>query len=133
MGASAPLMLSADLTDLPNESLAILTNRDVLRINQDPLGRMAFRYFSNATSHIDIWRKDLVGGDVAVAIVNMGPAPFAAGFNVSLTDVGFQFNTHASVRDVFDQTDVGVYVGSYATPRAIPSHGTMLLLFSYVP
>ena len=70
--ASAPLLLSADLTAVPNESMAILTNKEVLRINQDALGRMPFRFSSNATTGIDVWRKDLAGGDVAVAIVNMG-------------------------------------------------------------
>ena len=56
------------------DSLALLTNKAVLAINQDPLGRMPFRYYSNATDGVDIWRKDLVGGDVALAIVNMGTA-----------------------------------------------------------
>lgn len=69
--ASAPLLLSADLTAVPNESMAILTNRDVLAINQDPLGRMSFRFISDTVHGVDAWKKELVGGDVAVAIVNM--------------------------------------------------------------
>ena len=68
---SAPLLLSADLTSIPNNSMALLTNQEALAINQDSLGRMAFRFYSNGTSGIDMWRKDLAGGDVALAIVNM--------------------------------------------------------------
>ena len=68
---SAPLLLSADLTNIPASSMALLTNQEALAINQDRLGRMAFRFYSNGTSGIDMWRKDLAGGDVAVAIVNM--------------------------------------------------------------
>lgn len=73
--ASAPLLLSADLTNVSNASMAILTNPDVLRIDQDALGRMPLRFYANSTVGADVWRKDLVGGDVAVAIVNMGKLP----------------------------------------------------------
>jgi len=76
--SSAPLLLSADLKSMPADSLALLTNPGVLAIDQDPLGRMGFRFYSNATEGVDVWRKDLVGGDAALAIVNMGAAPSPA-------------------------------------------------------
>ena len=71
--ASAPLLLSADLTNIPNSSMAILTNPLALKVNQDVQGRMPFRFISNGGPHggVDVWRKDLAGGDVAVAIVHM--------------------------------------------------------------
>ena len=58
--ASAPLLLSADLTNIPNESMAILTNPIALKINQDPQGRMPFRFISDTvrrvwTSGARIW------------------------------------------------------------------------------
>lgn len=71
--ASAPLLLSADLTNIPNSSMEILTNPLALEINQDPQGRMPFRFISNGgpSGGVDVWRKDLSGGNVAVAIVHM--------------------------------------------------------------
>ena len=51
--ASAPLLLSADLTSIPNASMAILTNREILSINQDALGRMPFRFIANSTLGVD--------------------------------------------------------------------------------
>ena len=51
--ASAPLLLSADLTNIPNASMAILTNREILSINQDALGRMPFRFIADATLGVD--------------------------------------------------------------------------------
>ena len=51
--ASAPLLLSADLTSIPNASMAILTNREILAINQDALGRMPFRFIANSTLGVD--------------------------------------------------------------------------------
>jgi len=130
---NAPLQLSADLTNIPADSLALLTNKGVLAINQDPLGRMPFRYYSNATNGVDIWRKDLVGGDVALAIVNMGATELPAGFRVTMTDVGFNFNTQTSVKDVFEDLDLGVHTGTFVTTRPIPPHGTLLLRLSYSP
>ena len=51
--ASAPLLLSADLTNIPNASMAILTNREILSINQDALGRMPFRFIADSTLGVD--------------------------------------------------------------------------------
>ena len=74
---SAPLLLSADLTQIPADSLNILTNPEALAIDQDAMARMAFRFYSGPDG-VDMWRKDLSGGDVAVAIVYMGATPSPA-------------------------------------------------------
>jgi len=76
--ASAPLLLSADLTQIPADSLDILTNPEALAIDQDAMAQMAFRFYRDPVSGVDVWRKDLTGGDVAVAIVYMGAAPAPA-------------------------------------------------------
>ena len=46
------------------DSKAILLNKGVLAINDDPLGRMPFRYSIDSLTGIELWRKELVGGDV---------------------------------------------------------------------
>lgn len=46
------------------DSQAILLNKGVLSINDDPLGRMPFRYSIDSATGIELWRKELVGGDV---------------------------------------------------------------------
>merc|ERR1712059_47437 len=82
--ASAPLFMSNDLTAMSSSSKAILLNREVLAISQDPLGRMCFRFVADVTTGLQIWRKDLVGGNVAVALVNMGnnSLPHGTGFSL---------------------------------------------------
>lgn len=68
------MMFATHETSISSFLMSLLWPLDCLRINQDALGRMPFRVISNATTGIDVWRKDLAGGDVAVAIVNMGAA-----------------------------------------------------------
>lgn len=70
--ASAPLQMSNDLKAVSAESKAILQNRAVIAVQQDRLGRIGFRFMNNITTGLQGWRKELVGGDVAVALVNMG-------------------------------------------------------------
>merc|ERR1712032_669913 len=92
---SAPLMMSNDLTCLPESSKAILLNRDVLAVNQDLLGRMPFRFRVDAETDVQLWRKELVGGAVAVAIVNMhNSTTVPIGFNFNFRDAGFSPDTH---------------------------------------
>merc|ERR1712100_831779 len=81
---SAPLMMSNDLACLPAESKAILQNREVLAVNQDVLGRMPFRFRADNETDVQLWRKELVGGAVAVAIVNM--------HDDMTVPIGFEFN-----------------------------------------
>ena len=79
-----------------------------------------------------MWRKQLAGGDVAVAVINMGEASLD-GVSVSLRDAGFAPDTHVSVRDVFDRKDEGWHTGSYTLASPVPPHGAVVLRLSFVP
>jgi len=70
--ASAPLQMSNDLTAVSQQSKAILQNKAVIAVQQDRLGRIGFRFMNNITTGLQGWKRELVGGDVAVALVNMG-------------------------------------------------------------
>lgn len=70
---SAPLILSSNVGALSRESLAILGNKAVIRVDQDPLGRMATLLERDA--NLDVLVKRLSGGDLAVAVLNHGDAP----------------------------------------------------------
>ncbi len=69
---SAPLILSSDLDALSSAAIAILGNRAVLAVDQDPLGRMATLVRRSAS--MDLLLKPLQGGDYAVAVLNRSPA-----------------------------------------------------------
>ncbi|HEX8756719.1 MAG TPA: ricin-type beta-trefoil lectin domain protein [Steroidobacteraceae bacterium] len=69
---SAPLILSSDLDALSPAAIAILGNRAVLAVDQDPSGRMATLVRRSAS--MDLLMKPLEGGDYAVAVLNRSPA-----------------------------------------------------------
>ena len=66
----SPLMVGANLPDNDAWTLALLTNPEVLALNQDPLGAAARQ--TAATNGIEIWAKPLHGGSRAVGIFNRG-------------------------------------------------------------
>jgi alpha-galactosidase len=65
---AAPLMAGNDLRNMSKETLAVLTNKDAIAIDQDSLGAQGFRY-SNSDS-LQVWFKPLLNGDWAVCFVN---------------------------------------------------------------
>ncbi len=69
---SAPLLIGADLAHLDPFTLALLTNDDVLAVNQDPLGRQAQRVAQDDENQTEVWVKQLEDGSIAVALFNRG-------------------------------------------------------------
>jgi alpha-galactosidase len=67
---AAPLILGNDLTNMSEETLAIITNRDVIAINQDPLGIQGFRF--KKQGDLQYWFKPLADGDWAFCLLNAG-------------------------------------------------------------
>jgi len=70
--APSPLMLGANLPDLDGWTLSLLTNDEVLSVNQDPLGKPATRV--SQKDGLEIWRKELQDGS-AVGFFNRSEAP----------------------------------------------------------
>ena len=66
---AAPLLLGNDLNTMTDETFAIITNRDVIAIDQDPLGIQGFRTAKNENG-VEYWFKPLEGGDWAFCILN---------------------------------------------------------------
>jgi alpha-galactosidase len=68
---AAPLLAGNDLTSMTPEVKAILTNKDVIAIDQDRLGREGTRIYSDG--EVDVWTRHLAGGAMAIAVLNAGP------------------------------------------------------------
>lgn len=67
---ASPLLAGNDLPNMKPEIKAILTNRDVIAIDQDSLGHQASRVY--ADGEVEVWTRPLSGGSMAVAILNAG-------------------------------------------------------------
>jgi alpha-galactosidase len=65
---AAPLLAGNDLRQMPPETLAILTNREVIAVDQDKLGKQGSRAWKSGDQ--EIWTRLLSGGAMAVAIFN---------------------------------------------------------------
>ncbi len=70
---AAPLIAGNDLRSMSKETGDILTNREVIAVNQDALGIQGFKYATR--ENLEIWFKPLQGGDWAVCFLNRGTQP----------------------------------------------------------
>jgi alpha-galactosidase len=66
---AAPLLAGNDLPNMTPEVKAILTNRDVIAVNQDKLGKQGTRAY--AEGEVEVWTRHLAGGGLAVGIFNV--------------------------------------------------------------
>ena len=122
--SAAPLWAGTDLTELTPEYLAIHMNREVIAVDQDPLGDQA-RKVREETPGLQVWSKILgsrVGGSRAVMLLNRNGE--AAKIQVSWSDLGLEAGG-ARVRDLWGGADLGTLKDGYAAP--VPSHGAVLI------
>ncbi|HEX2099583.1 MAG TPA: glycoside hydrolase family 27 protein [Candidatus Synoicihabitans sp.] len=67
---AAPLMAGNDVRHMAEEIRALLTNRDVLAINQDKLGKQGYRVLAEPAKNVEIWVRELENKEWAVAVLN---------------------------------------------------------------
>ncbi len=119
---SAPLILSLDVSQLSPDALEILGNRQVIAIDQDPLGQMA-NLVSRSPS-VDILFKPLEGGEYAVAVLNRSDS--SAHVQVLPAELGFAVGPNCSM------DAQNLWSGERQSPLTalqveVASHDTMIL------
>ncbi len=80
---SSPLLIGCDMSSMDKFTVAVLTNDEVLAINQDPLGKPAGRILKNGQT--EVWARPLFDGTTAVGLFNRGSQ--AAKVKVSWSDL----------------------------------------------
>jgi alpha-galactosidase len=84
---AAPLLAGNDLPNMKPEIKAILTNREVIAIDQDRLGKQGARVYSDG--EVDVWARHLAGGALAIAVVNAGSDRYSTHpFHLNLRKLG---------------------------------------------
>ncbi len=120
---AAPLIAGNDIRTMSAQTKAILTNPDVVAVNQDPLGKQA-TVVATPGSNLEVWSKQLSGTNArAVALFNRSGS--AANMSVTWTQIGLPAGS-ATVRDLYAQKDLGSFTDSYMA-TSVPSHGIMML------
>lgn len=115
----SPLLIGCDMTQLDDFTLNLLTNDEVLEVNQDPLGRQGRRLWKD--ENLEVWFKEMEDGSKAVGLFNRGE--FSTNVKVAWKDLGLSGNQ--LVRDLWRQKDLGDFPESYST--MVNRHGVMLI------
>lgn len=109
--SAAPLIVGADVTKLTKSEIAILTNPEVLAVNQDPLGLQCIK-ISSSNSELQVWAKPLARpGSRAVVLLNRTAA--ASPISVDWSSLGLNSVAKAQVRDLWAHKNLGLYTSRF--------------------
>jgi len=118
---AAPLLAGNDLPNMKPEIRAILTNRDVIAIDQDRLGKQASRVYSDG--EVEVWSRNLSGGAIAIAVLNAGDNRYSTHpFHLDLAKLGLHGPLQA--KDLWTGKPVTL---TQNMPLEIPSHDVLLV------
>src|SRR3954463_783866 len=118
---AAPLIAGNDLRTMSAETKSILTNPEVIAVDQDSLGAQG-TLVSSGPPERQVWSKRLQDGSRAVVLLNRGTA--ADSIRVSFRRAGIRTDS-ASVRDLWRHEDRGRFRGSYAA--VVPGHAAVMV------
>ena len=118
---SAPLLAGNDIANMSADTKEILLNKEVIAIDQDPLGRQGRRV--KKTGDLEVWSKQLQDGGRAVALINRSAS--AAKISVAWTDIGYPATVSASVRDLWTKKESASVKGEYSAE--VPTHGVVMV------
>ncbi len=106
---AAPLMAGNDVRKMSPEILAVMTDPEVIAIDQDPLGKQGYRV--HADDKHEVWMKPLEGGALAVCAINLANEPAEIVVDWSKLE---QMPAGAfTIRDLWRKTDAGTTSKSF--------------------
>jgi alpha-galactosidase len=118
---AAPLMAGNDLRSMKPQVRDILTNKEVIAINQDPLGMQGRRVAKNG--ELEVWAKQLKDGSRAVALFNRGKSKEE--ISVLWQDLAYPDHLSAEVRDLWKHEDLGKFEGKFSA--SVESHEVVMV------
>jgi alpha-galactosidase len=120
---AAPLITGNDLSAMSATTKEILTNKEIIAVDQDPLGKQG-KVVATPGSNLEVWSKEMTGTNTrAVALFNRGTG--SASITVKWTDIGIPAGS-ATVRDLWAAKDLGPFTDSY-TASNVASHSVVML------
>lgn len=119
---SAPLLIGCDMSQLDDFTLNLLTNDEVLAVDQDPLGKQARQIIKK--DNYQVWVKEMSDGTKAIGVFNLTDE--FQNISFSWNEIGMKGNN--KVRDLWRQKDLGSFSSSFTTKVA--PHGVTLIKVS---
>ncbi len=118
---AAPLIAGNDLHDMKPEIRDILTNREVIAVNQDPLGDQAHRVGKDGD--LEVWAKQLQDGSRAVVLLNRDSKERE--LTVSWENLGYPGHLNARVRDLWRACDLGEFRNRFSA--VVGAHAVVMV------
>ena len=121
----SPLLLGNDLTQLSDETLEIITNKDIIALNQSNYVYQARRMVDYGD--LEVWAKPLIdsmSGEVAVALLNRSNEPQP--INFALEQVGLDASTGYTMTDLWSKETYELTT-KHEVIREVPGHGVVVL------
>ena len=123
---ASPLMIGCDVRAMSPTIRDIILNREVIAVNQDPLGRQGYRVGKTdwAWEIVEAWAKPLHDGSIAVGLFNMGERNERRA-TVAWEALGLHDRRPCAVRDLWTCEDLGIFTGDFST--LVDSHDVALV------
>lgn len=121
---AAPLLAGNDLSHMTHDTVELLTNREIIAIDQDLLGQQGERI--SADGPMEVWSRHLVNGDIAVALFNRGESQATMSFHPADLGVSGDY-----ARNLWSHKDLGILGATYTAD--VPRHGVVVLRFTHKP
>ncbi len=132
---ASPLLIGCDMSQMDEFTLNLLTNKEVLAVNQDALGKQGVKV--KEEEDYQVWAKELEDGNVAVGLFYTGNSSPADAFSwdgemltkevtVHFEEIGLEAGQN--VRDLWRQKDLGLFDDSFSMD--VNYHGVMLVKLS---
>ena len=116
----APLLIGCDLEYMTGDTMRILTNFEVIAVNQDSLGVQGKKLKVNGQT--EVWGGPLEKGNYAVVLLNRGDVE--ANVNILWSSIGMAVDCLAVVRDLWLHSYVGIIKRGMSS--LVPSHGVKM-------
>jgi alpha-galactosidase len=118
---AAPLIAGNDLRNMRREIQDILTNQEVIAVDQDSLGREGERVGKDG--NLEVWAKQLKDGSRAVVLFNRGGTEEK--ITAAWDALGYPDHLAASVRDLWQHKDLGKFTGKFSS--SVASHSVVMV------
>ncbi|KAK8794761.1 hypothetical protein WA158_003278 [Blastocystis sp. Blastoise] len=117
---AAPLYMTNDLRNITSWAKEILLNKEVIAVDQDPLGISGYRI--GEAKNEEVWVRQLQNNEWAIVLLNSNDQP------ATVTTKFSEFTQVKSfaLRNLFTHTDLGIFTESY-TNEQVPPHGVIML------
>lgn len=113
-----------DLRNMSDETLKILSNKEVISVNQDPMGKAGRRVYRSVDNTSEVWTRQLYDGSYAAVLFNKHDTQ-AQNITLQWRFIGLPSNHPATLRDLWSFSDLGSFSDHYTA--TVQPHGVVML------